>query len=275
MDVNGEGKRIRGAGMKNLLPQEVLEARDRAKDGVKAVEKEVLNAPDEEVTWGLTVRKRVEIEDEEVAEVKTEVVIESANTHAPVEEEKPKTADEEALAALLGQDTKKKAPDMVIESLTTNKRPEPISEEDAYRRAIAAAPEVSTLEDYDRVPVEEFGAALLRGMGWNGEKTGIVKDVKRRQNLLGLGAKQLKDAEELGAWVQKSDTKRLKPGTGGSGNGGGRNDGRVRISDYRREEEERRKKREERGGGSYRRDRSRERSDRGHSGRDRGYDRRR
>lgn len=24
----------------------------------------------------------------------------------------------------------------------------------------------STLEDYERVPIEQFGAALLRGMGW-------------------------------------------------------------------------------------------------------------
>lgn len=263
--VDGEVRRVRGAGMKNLLPQEVMDARDRARNGAPDTEKEVLNAPDEEVVWGLTVRKRVKVEDAEVNEVKTEVVVQSANVQAPEETDVPKTADEEALAALLGQETKKKGPDMVIESLSTTTRPEPISEEDAYRRAIAAAPGVSTLEDYDRVPVEEFGAALLRGMGWNGEKTGKVRDVKRRQNLLGLGAKQLKDAEELGAWVQKSDTKRLKPGVGGSGNGGGRHEQKVRVSDYRREEELKRERREERGGGSYRKERER----------DRDYDRRR
>ncbi|KAI1001309.1 hypothetical protein K3495_g6886 [Podosphaera aphanis] len=66
-------------------------------------------------------------------------------------------------------------------------REEPMTEYDAYKRAVAAAPEPSNIEDYEHVPVEEFGAALLRGMGWNGQKIGGVKEVKRRQNLLGLG----------------------------------------------------------------------------------------
>jgi hypothetical protein len=267
----------RGAGMKNLLPPELLAARERARierenggavgttGGIVAVKKEggveVLNGGEEKVQWGLTVRKRVKIEDEDLQSKMDE----SANGHAdsnhesttekPKEEEKPKTADEEALAALLGQETKKKGPDLVIASTLTDKnaRPHPLSEEDAYHRAIASAPEVSTLEDYERIPVEEFGAALLRGMGWKGEKTGTVKEVKRRQNLLGLGAKELDGAEELGAWVQKSDVKRLKPAASGGG------DRKPKVNEYKREEERRKERREERGGGSYRRERERER----------------
>jgi hypothetical protein len=292
--------RRRGAGMKNLLPAEVLAARERAHDtsasegegkGSGLEIQEVLNGGKEEVKWGLdvSVRKRVKSEDIpgeddskiEAAEGDTNGETENKDGASTV-----KTADEEALAALLGEERKKNGPDLVIQSLATldtnSLRQDPISEEDAYRRAIAAAPDVSTLEDYERVPVEEFGAALLRGMGWKGEKNGGAQDgkakkrweVKRRQNLLGLGAKELKDAEELGAWVQRSDVKRLKPGAPASGSGGsGGRDGKVRVSDYRREEERRRERREERGGGSYRRERERERDERDYDRRDR--DRRR
>ncbi|XP_043194369.1 G-patch domain and KOW motifs-containing protein-like [Amphibalanus amphitrite] len=55
--------------------------------------------------------------------------------------------------------------------------------------------EVPTLDDYDSVPVEEFGKALLRGMGWKdgdgtgkkGEKVGQFEAVVRPKGL-GLGA---------------------------------------------------------------------------------------
>lgn len=45
-------------------------------------------------------------------------------------------------------------------------------------------------EIYQSVPVVEFGAALLRGMGWNGDagKTEAEKKLEQRQRRLGLGA---------------------------------------------------------------------------------------
>lgn len=61
-------------------------------------------------------------------------------------------------------------------------------------------PEEATQEDYEAVPIEEFGAALLRGMGWkDGELAGIRKENAMREpvifqprpNLLGLGAKPM------------------------------------------------------------------------------------
>ncbi|KAJ1863862.1 hypothetical protein LPJ78_003791 [Coemansia sp. RSA 989] len=47
---------------------------------------------------------------------------------------------------------------------------------------------------YDRVPIEEFGAAMLRGMGWKGDDGGksSVEDSKPRPSLLGLGATPLR-----------------------------------------------------------------------------------
>jgi hypothetical protein len=254
-DWKSEARQRRGGG-KNLLPPEVQRQREAAakqrESGNKAEGVDVVNSKDGEIQWGLTLRKR---EAEPAIKVKGEgdpdVKVEGQDENV---DEKPKSTDEEALAALLGERKEKKGPDLVIPTTTNHEPEERFSEEDAYKRAVALAPDVSTLEDYERVPVEEFGAALLRGMGWKGKKEGQVKEVKRRQNLLGLGAKELKDAEELGAWVQKSDVKRLNERRGPSSG-----ERRPRVSEYKREKERRDERREERGGGGYRRERERER----------------
>jgi hypothetical protein len=282
-DWRGEMRARRGGGGKNLLPPEVIAAREveerEHREGKKEEGVDVVNSTDGEIKWGLSinVKRRVESEEQDQAEGeaqndngKEEEVVEVVQ-----EKEVPQSADDEALAALLGQRKEKKGPELVIPSAPSDSLPlPPISEADAYKRAIATAPDVSTLEDYEAVPVDDFGAAMLRGMGWKGEIVGKRREVKRRQNLLGLGAKELKDAEELGAWVQKSDVKRLNEG------GSWKGEKRVKAGEYRREEEKRRETREERGGGGYRdrerdggRDRDRERD--GGRDRDRERDRRR
>ena len=110
----------------------------------------------------------------------------------------PKTEDEEAMDALLGR-TKKS--ELVVPALT---------EEDAFQNDITEAPDMATLEDYARVPVEQFGAAMLRGMGWkDGDGIGLNKGSKqvkakipeRRPALLGIGAKEeAAVAQEMGTW---------------------------------------------------------------------------
>lgn len=109
-----------------------------------------------------------------------------------------KTADEEAMDALLGR-TKKS--ELVVPALT---------EEDVFDNDVKEAPDMATLEDYNRVPVEQFGAAMLRGMGWkDGDGIGLNKGKKqekskipeRRPALLGIGAKEeAAVAQEMGAW---------------------------------------------------------------------------
>jgi hypothetical protein len=47
----------------------------------------------------------------------------------------------------------------------------------AFRDDYEKRPDETTMDDYDRVPVEEFGAALLRGLGWN-EGEGIGRNRK-------------------------------------------------------------------------------------------------
>eukprot|EP00931_Biecheleriopsis_adriatica_P100413 TRINITY_DN75738_c0_g1_i1.p1 TRINITY_DN75738_c0_g1~~TRINITY_DN75738_c0_g1_i1.p1 ORF type:complete len:373 (+),score=122.51 TRINITY_DN75738_c0_g1_i1:26-1144(+) len=62
-----------------------------------------------------------------------------------------------------------------------------------------AAPDISR-DAFERVPVEAFGMALLRGMGYDPDKhkTRPVYHDKPRDNLLGLGAKALLPSEKMG-----------------------------------------------------------------------------
>ncbi|KOS19045.1 Pre-mRNA-splicing factor SPP2 [Escovopsis weberi] len=205
--------------------------------------------------WGLTIKERKPEAEEQATKTfessKSSSSSSSKNrAEAPREEEKPRTADEEAMDALLGRMPQKK--DLVIAQP---------SEDDAYRRDVEAAGAPSTLEDYEAMPVEEFGAALLRGMGWSGENLGPeVKQVRRRPNRLGLGAKELKEDEDLGGWDQNGKKKQQR---------------RPRLDEYRREESKRKEGR--RHEESYKRERERERErerDRNRD-RDRDYERHR
>lgn len=164
---------------------------------------------------------------------------------------KPQSADEEALSALLGNQPRK--------PLLSHR---PADDEDDDRE-----PEP---EDYAKVPIEDFGAHLLKGFGWDGKMRGKVQQVKQHANLTGLGAKG-KGAEELDAWMQK--TKEEARGGGGGSN----KPRRPRLDEYRREEEKTKARRVERAreserGGDYRRD---DRDHERHRDRDRGHDRER
>ncbi|KAF2716647.1 hypothetical protein K431DRAFT_289232 [Polychaeton citri CBS 116435] len=111
---------------------------------------------------------------------------------------KRKTDEELAMDALLGREQKS---DLVVPA---------IDEEEAFQQDFKDAPDVATLADYARVPVEQFGAAMLRGMGWKegegigsqrGQKIQKVKAIERRPALLGIGAKEeAAVAQELGTW---------------------------------------------------------------------------
>ncbi|KAL1619972.1 DNA primase large subunit Spp2 [Neofusicoccum ribis] len=149
---------------------------------------------EEKPVFGLQIVKRAEDADgdAEVADATAE-----AETAAPAAP--PKTEDQLALEALLGGDVQSSLVVPVAEN-----------EEEAFARDYQLAPDVATLEDYEAVPVEQFGAAMLRGMGWKegeaigrrkGQKAVQPRVVERRPALLGIGAKpDAAIAEELGAW---------------------------------------------------------------------------
>lgn len=224
---------------RNLLPEE---ARAAQKNGVSTVETEPADG-DKALKWGLSVKEKTEsapdAEDDDTttagagtAETTQDEDGEKSQSQPPASK---RTADDEAMDALLGKTPKE---ERVIPAQET--------EDKAFKRDMEAAGAASTLEDYEAMPVEEFGAALLRGMGWDGQSRGPkVKEARRRQNRLGLGAKELDGAEDLGGWNQKGKKgNQSKP---------------PRLADYRREEA---KKKEERRSGredSYKRERERER----------------
>ncbi|KAK6529871.1 hypothetical protein TWF281_009027 [Arthrobotrys megalospora] len=120
-----------------------------------------------------------------------------------------KTEDQLAMEALLAGD-KAKASTLTIPAASGNvadNRTFVQNEDDAYRADVASRPDAATLDEYAAVPVEEFGAALLRGMGWKeGESIGKSggagnkpRIVEKRPAFLGIGAKGL-GAEEIGTW---------------------------------------------------------------------------
>ncbi|KAL3468351.1 DExH-box splicing factor binding site-domain-containing protein [Aspergillus heterothallicus] len=163
---------------------------------------------------------------------------------ATVEEErKPLTEDEIALRALV-RESKGEAEgrtDLVIESRrdANDFYHEPQNETKSFRADVAARPESASLDQYNAIPVEEFGAALLRGMGWKeGQAVGKGKYSgvdparpntphvpARRPGFLGIGAKDVsggKGAEiELGAWGKSAMRKGSR--RAGEGKDGERN----------------------------------------------------
>lgn len=118
--------------------------------------------------------------------------------------------DEIAVRALAGADNAHGNKNLVIQTRTNEDEDEDArNQQDEirnFRNDIASRPEPASLADYDAVPVEDFGAALLRGMGWKDGQTLESKygptpgsgkpPTERRPALLGIGAKGLATKEE-------------------------------------------------------------------------------
>jgi len=216
-DWRAESKRKRGG----YLPPEAV----AAQNGTVMDTKEIINnepmkgglqLAEKSTTTETTVVKQAE-GDIQMNDIKEETTV----TEVVV----PKSEDQLALEALLQDSTgAPKASTMTIAQIssqppadTNQDYPLDMNEDDAYRHDVASRPPMATLDEYAAVPVEEFGAALLRGMGWKeGEAIGRnrggeskARVVERRPAFLGLGAKGL-GAEELGQWG-KGDKKKGKP----------------------------------------------------------------
>lgn len=195
-DFRDESRRKR---QKNGLPAEAQAARA---NGV--VTKEPTGAGSGLQPFGLTVVEKSTVEDSQTANE------DGANgaSLSPAAPVKLKTDDELALEALTGN---KPQSNLVLPA---------ISEEEAFQRDYKSAPDMATLEQYAAVPVEEFGAALLRGMGWKdgeaigkrrGQQAVQARVPERRPALLGIGAKSEAAAGiELGAWGKADKGPRRK-----------------------------------------------------------------
>lgn len=155
------------------------------------------------IQFGLTILKKDEPQDNGAEE--------AAAPAEPMEDVKDGLTEEQRL--------EKKA----LDSLLSGKSADddfviPIqSEEEALHNELRAAPDVPSLDAYEATPIEGFGAAMLRGMGWkgddaNGDSTSTKpKEVKRRPALLGIGAKaEAAEGVELGTWGGKPKGKGKK-----------------------------------------------------------------
>ncbi|KAF3065331.1 Pre-mRNA-splicing factor SPP2 [Daldinia childiae] len=210
---------------------------------------------DKQIKWGLTVtRKPVQGDTENLDESPSrDEGYETSGrraVHPSDESEVFTNEDTDAIDALLGK-KRKFTKDLVIEGKSRQNTSATLSEQDAYRRMMEEAAEVSTIDEYDQIPEGEFGAAMLRGMGWNGEERGAKpKEVKKRPNLMGLGSKE--DEE-----IRKGELARKH----------GHRERRPRLNEYRRDKEKEKRDRDDRRGDSYKseRERERERRDHGHS----------
>jgi hypothetical protein len=138
------------------------------------------------------------------------------------------TEDEIALQALL-QDGEHGSNSNAIIAQKANAnlvRAGPIDELGDYRADVASRPDSATLEDYAAMPVEEFGLALIRGMGTKRKANGQIanpghvngatpKIREPRPGYLGIGAKATPGAEiELGAWGKTAMRKGMNSKTG-------------------------------------------------------------
>ncbi|GIY03614.1 g-patch domain and KOW motifs-containing protein, partial [Caerostris extrusa] len=98
---------------------------------------------------------------------------------------------------------------VAIPLIVQNKIPEGYETDDKLNVSLRA--EQSTIEDYDKVPIEQFGMALIRGMGWKeGEGIGNNNkkpvELKRRPKGLGLGG----DASVLKKNQEKAKEEKLE-----------------------------------------------------------------
>ena len=181
---------------KNLLPAE-----EQARRAGKHVQEQVEVDAEKKPAYGLLVAQKS-------AEERSNGSAYDAAT-ATRGEAKTKTVDEEALEALLGDG--KKSSTLVIEHASAPDDPFAgrAGDGNAFKADVNSRPDVPSLSDYAAVPIEEFGKALMRGMGWKeGDELGRSKgaaskprEAKMRPALLGIGAKEVPDGvEELGSW---------------------------------------------------------------------------
>lgn len=229
-------------GKKNLLPREVQAMQEAEKNG-QAPGGGNVETEGPSMAYGLSFAQ--EPTEEKQGEARDD---DQPMTDAKPEPSKPLTDDQIAMQALISESKGEveRRSDLVIESKSRREEEdeEPYhDEESSFRTDVASRPESATLDQYNAVPVEEFGAALLRGMGWKdgqaigrgnygssgaAERAMKPRVPERRPGFLGIGAKDPsggKGAEaELGAWG-KSAMRKASRKQGEEGANGGSTEG--------------------------------------------------
>lgn len=212
---------------KNLLPVEVQRQR-AAQAGEDGSAEAGVESNEVSKAAGLSLAAPAKTPMEMKA-VQMQMTVDSVMTDA---EPPPKrTEDEIALQALLSDGKAERKSNLILPLTSSTAPPEDTAynETASFRSDVASRPDSCSLDEYAAVPVEEFGAALLRGMGWkegqsvgrgkyssNGADTNgaTARVPERRPGYLGIGAKDVSGkagAEiELGAWGKAAMRKNKK-----------------------------------------------------------------
>ncbi|KAI0802544.1 DExH-box splicing factor binding site-domain-containing protein [Xylaria sp. FL0064] len=205
---------------------------------------------EKDIKWGLNVTKKSTQEGSSDSDDDSQEQEKDVSKTTTISPHSPRDADKDAMDALLGK--RNPAHDLIIQDHAGGSKHQ-LSEQDAYQRSMMEAAEVSTIEEYSEIPEGEFGAAMLRGMGWKGEEFGSKpKEVKRRPHLMGLGSKE--DEE-----IKKAELAKRH----------GHRERRPRLDEYRREQEKEKQERNGRYRDSYKSERERERREHSHDHRHR------
>ena len=141
----------------------------------------------------------VNVKREEVKEEAVDIEMDEVKEEEPTREE-PMDEDQRALRALLSGSNGDDKPKIELDAIHLEDGPawhQAQSEADAFKEDLARRPDESTLADYERVPIELFGEAMLRGMGHVPGKAASKSGAGRiepyipesRPALLGIGAK--------------------------------------------------------------------------------------
>lgn len=230
---------------------------------------------------GLQVRRR-EMTSAEV------INVEEGGDVPMAEPEAEETEDERALRAILAEAGGRGNGAVDIIPIA------PVSEADAYKQDVDELPDPASLDDYQRVPVSQFGAALLRGMGWKEGQAASRKIGKglvepylpaARPALLGIGAKEQEIYDDgSGKKGPRRPEKRYVPVVKkDNGTGSGDREKRSRSSSPRRDDRSlvssrrgskspgRKRDRDDRRGDDDRNERKKDKHRDGGQGRDRDF----
>jgi len=144
---------------------------------------------------GLQVRKRARVDTMEDAPIGPEPPV--------TREDRPEeTEDQHAVRALLAGAEEGDGPERpMVDMIPISSARRGPMEDDAFKRDVDELPNEATLQEYEHIPVSQFGMAMLCGMGWKpgksaswNKKGGIVEPwlPLSRPALLGIGAKEHK-----------------------------------------------------------------------------------
>lgn len=151
---------------------------------------------------GITIR-RVNASGQEAEPAGEEVEAEQpiASTSTTVAADTVSSISEQDVDALALKELLSANSESIAEPKVTIIPTEAVSEEEAFRLDMATRPESATMEDYESVPIEDFGMALLRGMSASLGKSGQKQRAKvepyvpqSRTAMLGLGAKSREES---------------------------------------------------------------------------------